>query len=576
MTYPARQSTTRPRCFDLLRLGLLSLGASACITTEADSAADLLLTNGHVVTVDPSRPEAEAVAIAGDRILAVGATEQIERLGGPDTEVIDLGGKTVVPGLVDAHLHFPNLGADRSRLVELDDARSIEEAVALVERRVAELRPGEWLTGSGWHTGNWEIEAWPTAAALDRVAPDNPVALVGMHSHASWLNSRALEAAGITADRPDPPDGLIQRDPDTGEPTGILIENAQWIVRDVIPPQQTESLTHRIRKSVALAHSYGFTGTHDIGTSLEAVAAYRELIEGDDFPFRVNAVIRIWRPGEILDSLTAMEPIIAEGDHRLTVRSVKMSIDGALGARGALMLEPYTDESSARGVVRVTPENLRAILRQSLANGFTAAMHAIGDGGNRIVLDAVQDVLAENPVEDHRMRVEHAQIVALEDIPRFAELGLIASFQWIHATLDMPWAEARVGPERIRGGYAWRTFLDQGIRIVGGSDEGARTFSPFMGIHAAVTRQDSDGNPPGGWYPDQRLTRLEALESYTLDAAYASFEEDVLGSITPGKLADLTVLSRDIMTIPAAEILETEALMTIVGGEIVFERPAAR
>jgi predicted amidohydrolase YtcJ len=529
-----------------------------------------------VVTVDPSRPEAEAVAVAGDRILAVGTAEQIGRLEGPDTEVIDLDGKTVVPGLVDAHLHFPNLGADRSRLVELDGARSIEEAVALVERRVGGLQPGEWLTGSGWHTGNWEIEAWPTAAALDRVAPDNPVALVGMHSHASWLNSRALEAAGITADRVDPSDGVIQRDPDTGEPTGILIENAQWIVRDVIPPQQTESLKDRIRKSVQLAHSYGFTGTHDIGTSLEAVAAYRELIEEGELPFRVNGVIRIWRSGEILDSLTAMGPIIAEGDHRLTVRSVKMSIDGALGARGAVMLEPYSDEPGAHGVVRVTPEDLRAILQQSLAHGFTAAMHAIGDGGNRIVLDAVEDVLAENPVEDHRMRVEHAQIVALEDIPRFAELGLIASFQWIHATLDMPWAEVRVGPDRIKGGYAWRTFLDEGIRIVGSSDEGARTFSPFMGIHAAVARQDFEGNPPSGWYPEHRLTRLEALKSYTLDAAYASFEEDVLGSITPGKFADLTVLSKDIMSVPAAEILETEALMTIVGGEIVFERPGAR
>jgi predicted amidohydrolase YtcJ len=562
--------TNRPR----LQAALLlifgpSLAASACTTAEQ---ADVILTNGHVVTVDSLQPEAEAIAIVDDRILAVGDNSAIDAHRGPDTDVIDLDGATVVPGLVDAHLHFPNLGADRSRLVELDDARSMQEAVALVERRVRDLPPGEWLTGSGWHTGNWEIEAWPTAAALDRVAPDNPVALVGMHSHASWLNSKAMQAAGITADRPDPADGVIQRDPVTGEPTGVLIENAQWIVREVIPPQQTESLKERIRKSVQLALSYGFTGTHDIGTSLEAVEAYRELIAGGEFPFRVNGVIRIWQPGEILDTLTAMGPIIAEGDHRLTVRSVKMSIDGALGARGAVMLEPYSDEPDAHGVVRVTPENLRAILRQSLANGFTAAMHAIGDGGNRIVLDAVEDVLEENPVEDHRMRVEHAQIVALEDIPRFAELGLIASFQWIHATLDMPWAEDRVGSERIQGGYAWRTFLDQGIRIVGSSDEGARTFSPFMGMHAAVTRQDSDGNPAGGWYPEQRLTRLEALRSYTLDAAYASFEEDVLGSITPGKYADLTVLSKDIMTIPASEILDTQAVMTMVGGEIVFQR----
>jgi predicted amidohydrolase YtcJ len=534
--------------------------------------ADLVLINGNIITMDAERPQAQAVAIKGERIMAVGDNEAIERLGGAETEVIDLGGKTVVPGLVDGHLHFPNLGADRSYLVELDDTRSLDEALALVRRRISDLPPGEWLTGSGWHLGNWGTETWPTAADLDRVSPDNPVSLRGMHSHASWLNSAALEVAGITRDRRDPDDGIIQRNPATGEPTGILIENAQWIVQEVIPAQQRETLKERIKKSIALAHSYGFTGAHDIGTSLEAVQAYRELIAEGELPFRINAVVRIWTTGPILDSLLAMGPIIAEGDHRLTVRSVKMSIDGALGARGAAMLAPYSDEPSATGVIRVTPDELSAILSQCLEHGFTAAMHAIGDRGNRIVLDAVEKALREHPVEDHRMRVEHAQIMALEDIPRFADLELIASFQWIHATLDMPWAEDRVGPERIKGGYAWRTFLDQGVRIVGGSDEGARTFSPFMGIHAAVTRQDRGGNPQGGWYPDQRLTRMEALESYTLDAAYTSFEEDVLGSITPGKLADLAVLSNDILTVPPHEILDARAVMTIVGGTVVFLR----
>lgn len=547
------------------------LGAAGFSACEPQPHADLLLLNGNVVTVDESKPTARAVAITDGRILAVGSTAEMEQYRGAETEVIELDGLTVVPGLVDAHLHFPNLGADRSHLVELDDAGSLEEALALVERRASGLEPGEWLTGSGWHIGNWDVEEWPTAADLDRVAPNNPVSLGGMHSHATWLNSLALAAAGITRSSPDPADGIIQRN-QAGEPTGILIENAQWIVREVVPAGQSQPLTERIKRSVALAHSYGFTGTHDIGTSLEAIDAYRALIAASDFPFRVNAVVRIWSPDEVLDSLVSMGPIIAEGNHRLSVRSVKMSIDGALGARGAAMLEPYTDEPGATGVIRVTPETLRQILRKALPAGYTAAMHAIGDRGNRIVLDAVEDVLDEYPVEDHRMRVEHAQIVALEDIPRFAELDLIASFQWIHATLDMPWAEDRVGPERIVGGYAWRTFLDQGIRIVGGSDEGARTFSPFIGMHAAVTRQDGEGLPEGGWFPEQRLTRIEALKSYTLDAAYTAFEEDVLGSITPGKLADLTVLSRDIMTIPAEEILKTVAVMTIVGGEVVYRR----
>lgn len=533
--------------------------------------ADLILTNGHIVTVDEQRPEARAVAIKGEKIMAVGDVARIDRLRGEQTDVIDLEGKTVVPGLVDSHLHFPGLGTDRSRIVELEDAPSVEEAVAMVKRRADRLQPGEWLTGTGWHLANWGTETWPTAAQLDEAAPDNPVSLQGMHSHASWLNSAALKAANITKDRPDPSDGIIQRD-ESGRPTGILIENAQWLVRDVIPAQQQDSMKDRIKKAVQLAHSYGFTGATDIGTSLEAIEAYRELIAEDDLPFRINAYVRIWRLGEVLDTLTAMGPIIAEGNHRLTARGVKLSIDGALGARGAALLEPYSDEPTTTGVIRIQPDIVYQILKVCLANGFTAALHAIGDRGNRIALDAVEKALKEHPVTDHRMRVEHAQIVALDDISRFAQLNLIASFNWIHCTLDMPWAERRVGPERIQGGYAWRTFLDQGVRIVGGSDEGPRTFSPFMGIHAAVTRQDRQGNPPGGWYPEQRLTRLEALKSYTLDGAYVSFEEDVLGSITPGKLADLAVLSKDIMSIPAEEILETQAVMTIVAGKVVFDR----
>ncbi len=542
----------------------------------ASPNADLIFVNGNLITVDESQPRAEAVAILGDKILAVGTNQEIRELQGDQTEVIDLQGRTMVPGLVDGHLHFPRLGADRSGIIELDDARSLEEALALIRRRVERLQPGEWLTGRGWHLSNWGTEQWPTAADLDRAAPDNPVSLVGMHSHASWLNSLALQAAGISKDRPDPDDGIIQRDPQSQEPTGILIENAQWLVRGVIPAGRQETLQESIGKSIRLAHSYGFTGAHDMGTSPEAVAAYRELIAQDEFPFRINAYTRIWRSGELLDQLLAQGPIIAEGNHRLTARGVKLSIDGALGARGAALLDPYSDSPQESGVIRVPAHQVHQILQRCLASGFTAALHAIGDRGNRIVLDAVQKALAENPVQDHRMRVEHAQIVALDDIPRFNALDLIASFQWIHCTLDMPWAERRVGPQRIQGGYAWRTFLNHGIRIVGGSDEGHRTFSPFLGIHAAVTRQDREGNPPGGWYPDQRLTRQEALRSYTLDAAYLSFEEDVLGSITPGKLADLAVLSGDILSVPAEEILEIEAVMTVIGGEVVFRRDVSR
>ena len=551
---------------------LLSIVVSGVATQVAAQTADIVLINGNVITVDERNPRAEAVAIEGDRILAVGSNQEIEALRTVRTRVVDLEGKTLVPGLVDGHLHFAGLAADRGNALDLADAASEAEAAELVRRLARRMEPGLWITGSGWHTGNWPGEAWPIKATLDEAAPNNPVFLGGMHSHASWANSLALEAAELDAGTPDPPGGKLMRDDATGELTGVLIEDAQRILRSIVPAAARESLKDRIRKSVQLSLSYGFTGAHDMGTNLPTVQAYKELINESDFPFRINAIPRVLNAGEILDQILAEGPLVGYGDHRLTVRGVKVSIDGALGARGAALMKPYSDEPGNIGVIRVPYDQLYYIVERSLAAGFNVAIHAIGDRGNRLALEAVEQALSIHPVADHRIRIEHAQIVQLDDLPRFAELDVLASMQWMHATLDMPWAEARVGPERIRGGYAWRTLLNSGARLVGGSDEGARRFSPFMGIHAAVTRQNARGLPDTGWYPDQKLTRYEALKSYTLDAAYASFEEDVLGSLTPGKYADLVVLSKDIMTVPASQILETEALLTMVGGEIVFAR----
>ena len=550
----------------------LSILASGAVTPSAAQTADLVFINGNVITVDERNPRAEAVAIEGARILAVGSNAEIEALRVADTRVIDLEGKTVVPGLVDGHLHFAGLGADRGNALDLADAASEADAAELVRRLAQRMEPGQWITGSGWHTGNWPGEAWPTKATLDEVAPNNPVFLGGMHSHASWANSLALEAAELDAGTPDPSGGKLMRDEATGQLTGVLIEDAQRILRSIVPAGARESLKDRIRKSIQLSLSYGFTGAHDMGTNLPTVQAYKELINEGDFPFRLNAIPRVLNAGEILDQILAEGPLVGYGDHRLTVRGVKVSIDGALGARGAALMQPYSDEPGNIGVIRVPYDQLYYIVEKSLAAGFNVAIHAIGDRGNKLALDAVEQALSVHPVANHRIRIEHAQIVQLDDLPRLAELEILASMQWMHATLDMPWAETRVGPERIRGGYAWRTLLNMGTRLVGGSDEGARRFSPFMGIHAAVTRQDASGLPDTGWYPDQKLTRFEALKSYTIDAAYASFEEDVLGSLTPGKYADLVVLSKDIMTVPPSEILETEALITMVGGEIVFSR----
>ena len=542
-----------------------------CSPLAPAQTADIALVNGNVITVDPRQPNAEALAMEGDRILAVGTNGEIEALVDRGTQVIDLQGKTVVPGLVDGHLHFAGLGADRGQSLDLGEARSEADVAAQVRRLARRLEPGEWITGRGWHMGNWAQEVWPSRQSLDEAAPQNPVFLGGMHSHASWANSLALEAAGVDSRTPEPMGGKIPKDED-GEPTGVLIENAQALVRAAVPRAAQAPMEERIGRSVQLSLSYGFTGAHDMGTTLEVIEGYKALIDAGDFPFRINAIPRVVNAGPLLDQILAEGPTIGYGNHRLTVRGVKVSIDGALGARGAALMKPYSDEPDNIGVVRVPYDQLYYIVEKSLRSGFNVAIHAIGDRGNHMALNAVQEALSVVPVEDHRIRVEHAQIVLPEDLPRFGVLGVLASVQWMHCTLDMPWAERRVGAERIVGGYAWRTLLNTGARLVGGSDEGAATFSPFMGIHAAVTRQDADGLPEGGWYVGQALTRYEALKSYTLDAAYASFQEDILGSLTPGKLADLVVLSQDIMTVPADEILDTEALMTIAGGEIVFRR----
>ncbi len=556
--------------FLLVALGVAWSSCSAPATSDLGDGtpAETLLVNGNIVTMDVERPSAESIAIAGDRIVGVGSMADLQVLLGPETRVIDLGGQTVVPGLVDGHLHFANLGSGGQTL-DLGEARSEAEAAELVRRRAARTEPGVWITGNNWHTGNWETEAWPTRRSLDEAAPDNPVVLRGMHGHASWANTPALAAAGVVASTPDPLGGKVLKDAETGYPTGVLIENAQALVRP--PASDEEPLTERVKKSVALALSYGFTGAHDMGTNLETVEAYRELIGLGEFPFRINAYPRAVNAGEEFMRIVMSEPYF-DPSFKLQMRGIKVSIDGALGSRGAAMMRPYADEPDNIGVIRVPYDQLYFIVERSLRRGWTLAIHAIGDRGNQMALDAVEQALARVPTEDHRIRIEHAQVLRPEDVPRFARLGVITSWQWMHATLDMPWAETRIGPERLETSYAWRTLMDTGARLVGGSDEGAQTFSPFMGIHAAVTRQDRDGNPQGGWYPDQRLTREEALRSYTVDPAYVAFLEDDLGSLTVGKLADLVVLSKDIMTVPDEEILSIEAVMTMVGGQVVFER----
>ena len=549
---------------------------AACASPRrAEEAAEVIFENGNFVTLDPEAPQAEAIAIRGERILAVGNLEEIEKYRGDETEVVDLEGLTVVPGLVDAHEHFPDIGK-RVQQVFLDETKSAAEALEIVKRELEKIQPGEWLVGQGWHTVSWNGSDYPSQEELSRISPDNPVYLVGMASHVAWVNAKALELAGIGKDTPDPPGGKILKREDTGAPTGILLEEAMDLVSRLLPPETRESRKEDIRRSIETALRFGLTGMHDAGSDAETVGIFKELLAEGAFPFRLYVMLDVPDAGAVLDSYLAHPPEIGLGDHRLTIRCFKAYADGALGARGAALLEAYSDDAGATGLIQNSEDELTRLIEKAGSKGYQVAIHAIGDRGNRNTLNAVERARKTLPGKDLRVRIEHAQILSPADIPRFASLSVIASMQPIHATMDKGFAETRVGPERIQGGYVWQSLLSSGARVAAGSDTPAFPVvynNPLWGIHAAVTRQDSEGKPEGGWYPNQKVSRVDALKMYTLHPAYAAFEEDIKGSISPGKLADLTVLSKDILTIPEAEIRATEVVMTVLGGKVVYRRP---
>ncbi len=546
--------------------------AAACASPR--EPAEVIFVNGRFITLDETRPEAEAIAVRGERILAVGSRDEIEKHRGDETEVVDLEGLTVVPGLIDAHEHFPDIGK-RVQQVFLDETRSAAEALEIVKRELEKLPPGEWLVGQGWHTVSWNGADYPGKEELSRISPDNPVYLVGMASHAAWVNAKALELAGITKDTPDPPGGRILKRKDTGEPTGILLEEALDLVSRHLPLETRETRKADVRRSIETALRFGLTGMHDAGSNAGTVGIFKELLAEGAFPFRLYVMLDVPDAGAVLDSYLDEPPEIDLGDHRLTVRCFKAYADGALGARGASLLEPYSDDPEATGLIQNSEDELARLIEKAGQKGYQVAIHAIGDRGNRSTLNAVERAQKSLPGKDLRVRIEHAQIVAPPDIPRFASLSVIASMQPIHATMDMGFAETRVGPGRIQGGYVWQSLLSSGARVAAGSDTPSFPVvynNPLWGIHALVTREDGEGKPEGGWYPAQKVSRLDALKMYTLHPAYAAFEENVKGSISKGKLADLTVLSKDILAIPEEEIRDTEVVMTVVGGRVVYRR----
>ncbi len=527
----------------------------------------LLLRNGVIYTMDPARPRAEALAIRGARIVAVGTETEVRQAAGEPSRVMDLEGKTVVPGLIDAHGHMGSLGLSLETL-DLTAVGSAEGAARLVAAEAARRKPGEWILGRGWDQNKWPAKEFPTHQALSAAAPQNPVALTRVDGHALWVNRKAMDLADLSRSTADPPGGRILREPQ-GNPSGVLVDLAQGLVTRHIPKGAAGDLKERLARAAAECARLGLTEVHDAGVDLETVAAYRQLHAEGRLPLRVYAMISA--PGPAFEESLKRGPQVGEF---LTVRSFKMVLDGALGSRGAALLEPYADEPGNRGLLRIPSEAFLSVVERALDRGFQVNTHAIGDRANRLVLDLYEAAFEgrQEGLHDRRFRIEHAQVIALEDFPRFTRLGLIASIEATHATSDMPWAGARLGPERVRGAYAWQTLMKLGVKISNGSDFPVESANPLWGFYAAITRQDHQGRPAGGWFPDQRMSREEALRSFTLDAAYAAFEEKEKGSLAPGKLADLVVLSRDIIEIPPAEILTTEVVLTILGGKTVYQK----
>lgn len=521
-------------------------------------AADLAVTNARVYTVDPERPQASAIAVRGSRIVAVG--EEASAWIGPKTRHIDARGAMLMPGFIDCHVHMQSLGETLEAL-DFRYARSVEEIAEAVRRRAAQLKPGEWIRGANWDQTNWGGR-FPTSEPLTRAAPANPVFLTRVDGHAAWVNRKALELAGVTASTPDPPGGKILRD-SSGEPTGVLIDRAQRLVAARIPPPSPEQVRRRLELAARECARLGITTVHDAGVGAQELEAYRSLIAAGKLPVRVYAMIG--GTGKLWQEYLKRGPEIGE---RLTVRSIKLMADGAMGSRGAAFFEPYSDDPGNTGLLLLGREEIEAVARNAVRRGFQVNTHAIGDRANRMVLEAYGSVLGGK--NDRRFRIEHAQAVAPTDFELFAKYSVIASMQPTHATSDMRWAEARVGPERVKGTYAWRRFLALGVPVASGSDFPVEEPNPLWGFYAAITRQDREGNPPGGWFPEQRMTRDEALRSWTITGAFAAFEEQAKGSLRPGKLADFILVSEDLMRAEPRRILEARVLLTVVGGEIVY------
>jgi predicted amidohydrolase YtcJ len=536
--------------------------------SAADSPADLILTGANVVTLasEGQIQKASAVAIRQGRIVAVGSDEDLLRHRGPDTRILELDGRTVIPGLHDSHCHLYGLGKSLGQ-IDLMGTRS-PQAVAEAVRAFHAAHPGEfWLEGRGWDQNDWEVQEYPTRELLDMVTGDRPCLLRRVDGHAALANSAALQAAGITRGTPDPAGGEILRDA-AGEPTGVLIDNAADLVRAIIPPPSADEVHRRVKLAIEHCQQHGITAVTEAGVPWARAQLYREMAAKGELEMRIFGMYD--DDEETLELAFAEGPVISD-DHMVTIRAVKLYADGALGSRGALMHEDYSDQPGNRGLAVSSEDHLLDQTRRAARAGFQVATHAIGDLANTRMLDIYEKVTREQNLEDPRFRIEHAQILRPVDIPRFAELGVIAAMQPVHCTSDMDWAGKRVGEERLAGAYAWRTLLESGARLCWGTDFPVERVSALHGLYSARTRTHHDGTPAGGWRPQETVDARTALELYTVGSAHASHLEEELGRIEPGYLADLTVLSGDPVACRPAELLDMQVLATIVNGEVVFE-----
>jgi predicted amidohydrolase YtcJ len=543
----------------ILFLAVLAMLASA------SAIADTALHNvqGYTSSMDGIVEFTVLVFDEDGRVVATGDESLLEHH--VDASKIDGDGRVVLPGLIDAHAHVYSYGLLKNNL-DLAGTPSVDAAVASIAAYATSKPHTRWILGRGWNQVLWPVKEFPNAGQIDKVVPDRPVWLRRVDGHAGWANSATLKLAGIDSGTPDPVGGKIVRD-ENGHATGILIDRAMDLIEKHIPQPDKSDIRAAIRSAVDALLAEGMTSVHDAGIDTTNAEVYLSMADDGELGMRIYAMTG--GAGDVLDAIG--EPIYAYGNDRLEIASVKLYTDGALGSRGAAMIEPYSDDPENRGLPFWTQSELDAMVRKANGMGFQVGIHAIGDLGNRMALNSFERVQGGKP-SPLRNRIEHSQIVTLEDIPRFAELGVVASMQATHATSDKNMAEDRIGPDRILGGYAWRRMLDAGVVLANGSDFPVELSNPFHGLYATVTRQGRDGEPEGGWYADQALTRAEALLSFTLAAAYAARQEDRLGSLEPGKWADFIIIDRDYFTIPASEIDDIVVLETWVGGHQAYQR----